>query len=952
VSKKNSLSIQLGSPGEVISKKDLHAIRRRFKNLNQQRLKRVNDFLQPQQNIFLSLLPLLVHQNEPFLPGFVPFIKDEEKEKRGIFDVPVPIGIPDYTPDKETLLAAKKLSKTYKYRRKALPSYPIQGIYLMGSLSSIAFSKTSDIDIWLCHQPDLDKLRLDKLQQKCTKIEQWAAELNLEVHFFLVNSEQFAKGENIPLSEESSGSTQHYLLLEEFYRTAIFIAGRIPAWWLIPPNQELNYTGYLNHLLKHRFIASNDIIDFGGLASVPAEEFASATLWHIYKSVTSPHKSLLKLFLMEAYASEYPHPEWLSFKLKQSIYQGFFDIDELDPYVLIYTKVDQYLQSQQSRERLELARQCFYLKVMGTSSKYIDGSTREQREKTMKTIASQWNWPDQLLSSLNEQQFWDIKKAIQEHIIVRKQLKQCLQIIHVIAGQYINASYRNNHELKLISRRLSVALEKKPGKVEVMTTRSSIHRKEPELAIVEMTQGKTHYWALYSQKNNINHQLIKQDSHLLRLLAWLIINRLYDPQVYIEINSHSINLSRAELSQMLKQLDQFIANNLNEDRSLQVYHLADKLTASLTFVNLGHFQTDQREDDGMMVISDRSDPLSYGKNRLCFVQKIDKISISAWGEVMTSQHEGLDELFNCFCRTFNNGQLPILTTQHRFVCYTPSRANSIVLRLETVFAQLVKLFADPESNQNNRYILPGERSTYIFQKINQQLHYWKLDSTEQLLQELAKVQPKFCQLHFDSNSLDDKIIPFLYQSNQANIVQVYVLIMLHSVTVYIIDEKGALFIQEHKQSNHHQVLSHYSLFLESVLNHSVFPRDIQLRFYQIQQYKSGDYVLHPANWTPSIHYMDLSLQIVQDNVIAPKPTTNYYIYCNDIEFNSVEYGDKLFEEVSNYIFDCRKNKESYPIHISNIDAPYHFFGVNNESELQTVLFLNYKRKLEIRLNTE
>jgi adenylate cyclase class 1 len=49
-----------------------------------------------------------------------------------------------------------------------------------------------------------------------------------EVHFFLIDSEEFIQGASSPLSSESSGQTQHYLLLEEFYRTALFIAGRTP----------------------------------------------------------------------------------------------------------------------------------------------------------------------------------------------------------------------------------------------------------------------------------------------------------------------------------------------------------------------------------------------------------------------------------------------------------------------------------------------------------------------------------------------------------------------------------------------------------------------------------------------------------------------------------------------------------------------------------------------------
>ena len=108
--------IHLGSPGEDISKKDLLAVTQRFKNLNQLRLQRVQSFLQPRQHVFLNILPLLFHQNHPLLPGYT--------------SSETPIGIPDFTPDKLALQAAKQFSKSFNYKRKAMLGYPIQGIFL------------------------------------------------------------------------------------------------------------------------------------------------------------------------------------------------------------------------------------------------------------------------------------------------------------------------------------------------------------------------------------------------------------------------------------------------------------------------------------------------------------------------------------------------------------------------------------------------------------------------------------------------------------------------------------------------------------------------------------------------------------------------------------------------------------------------------------------------------
>ncbi len=93
--------ISLGSPGEDISKKDLFAVGQRFKNLHGLRFQQIQEFLYPRQRVFLDLLPLLFHQNHPMLPGFV--------------GTDAPAGIPDYHPNRATILLARKFSKSFSY---------------------------------------------------------------------------------------------------------------------------------------------------------------------------------------------------------------------------------------------------------------------------------------------------------------------------------------------------------------------------------------------------------------------------------------------------------------------------------------------------------------------------------------------------------------------------------------------------------------------------------------------------------------------------------------------------------------------------------------------------------------------------------------------------------------------------------------------------------------------
>lgn len=83
---------------QAIEEYDFSEIKRRFLNVNNDRIKRIEADLRASQSDFLALLPLLFHVNHPMLPGYIS--KD------------TPVGIPSYTPDKNTLHLAMKISRS------------------------------------------------------------------------------------------------------------------------------------------------------------------------------------------------------------------------------------------------------------------------------------------------------------------------------------------------------------------------------------------------------------------------------------------------------------------------------------------------------------------------------------------------------------------------------------------------------------------------------------------------------------------------------------------------------------------------------------------------------------------------------------------------------------------------------------------------------------------------
>ena len=206
----------------------------------------------------------------------------------------------------------------------------------------------------VCHAPDLGENELVELRKKCQLLEAWALSMGAEAHFFLIEPSRFVLGErDTQLSSDDCGTTQHYLLLDEFYRTAIWLAGRTPIWWLVPVYEETRYAQFTHTLISKRFIRADETLDLGHLARIPPGEFIGAGLWQLFKGIESPYKSLLKLLLTEVYASEHPNVQCLSLRFKRAVFANKMDLDELDPYVVVYRRIEEYLNARNEPERLE-----------------------------------------------------------------------------------------------------------------------------------------------------------------------------------------------------------------------------------------------------------------------------------------------------------------------------------------------------------------------------------------------------------------------------------------------------------------------------------------------------------------------------------------------------------------------------------------------------------------------
>lgn len=229
---------------------------------------------------------------------------------------------------------------------------------------------------------------------------------------------------------------------------------------------EHHYHAYTQTLLSKRFIRSQDALDLGNLAHIPPGEFVGAGLWQLFKGIDSPYKSLLKLLLTEAYASEHPSVRCLSTDYKQAVFANQLDLDELDPYVMVYRRIERYLLQRGEFARTELVRRSLYLKV----NKKLSDPARANgwQRRLLQRLADEWGWDERQLALLDSRSQWKVQQVAVERRELVAELNHSYRFLSQFARTQNASSRADQRDLNVLGRRLYAAFERRAGKVEVI----------------------------------------------------------------------------------------------------------------------------------------------------------------------------------------------------------------------------------------------------------------------------------------------------------------------------------------------------------------------------------------------------------------------------------------------------------------------------------------------------
>ncbi|CAA0116530.1 Adenylate cyclase [BD1-7 clade bacterium] len=769
-------------------------ILKRFLQITLGRLARVRLDLSQEQQLFLDILPVLLHSNHRQFPCFV--------------SESTPAGVCRYQPSGAEIQKLQRLLPDYRPSETNgnKPRPQILGIYFSGDCGTIIRSAEQNIRIWVCYGQNLGANDVAQLERKCRLIEQWARSLKIRAEFHVVD-QAFLSADRQP----------DFLELDHLYRSGILIAGRMPLWWLIPPEQESNYRQFASILFHKRFISNDEVIDFGGIPEIPADQFIRVSLGQLNQALTCPYSAVIGLVLSEIYLSHYPDTDILSARFKQAVYDDELDLDRLDPHVMVFRTCEQYLIETQQTERLSLLRRCFYLKVNIPLSKYDKHSSWQR--KVMETMTTDWGWDKEYLRELDQYTQQDIKTRVDDFQALGQEVIHAYRSMRNFASKTTQNEQlqRDIYDLGFL---VNSRFENRAGKIDCVRLLNGEH-KQPLMCFGHTRQNHKSLWSLYTESVSYrdlpNTQPLRRAESLIELLTYCHLNHLIDIETPLELIGSNLPIDENTLQTLSQQTLAFIehvqsqpATSLEHPRHTQVFVLP---------------QAGPDITSGRHALSGRK-PVYLQEQ----IARIDVLCLNRVGEYILQVFDGSERLPQALCCLLANGPQDSLKVS------TTSDDGAVEQSLASLLQQVGACFFHDEKTAGARFIAAHPGGFAVIRQRHQGFSYSLLQGHDELVQTLEACQDHYSPIVCEQTPPIPIAVREIASTLQPDTVQIYFQrLNAQQSRISISDPEGAIYSYHYASTDSLTLFNQCRRFVEQCLVLSDDQQRPALCFYQIDQ---------------------------------------------------------------------------------------------------------------------
>jgi adenylate cyclase class 1 len=617
--------------------------------------------------------------------------------------------------------------------------------------------------------------------------------------------------------------------------------------------------------------------------------------------------------------------------------------------------ISDHLMSKNNAERLDLAKKCFYFKINEPLSLAVSKESQARRPKVM-ALVNEWGWEPAYLKQLDKKASWKIETVLQESNRLAYEISNFHRFVTNFAQGIISTQkLLNPQEMVLLGRKIYTAFERRSGKIENINLGVSKDLSEEHLTIIEIVREKEEsQWdvARTALKEDIPQIAFKHSASILELSSWLIYNGLYNKKTKFSIESSNSIFKKDKFSELFENLNNFLLN-LPRQVQKKTLRTASHLNKVLLFINLG-VDPIAEHPDSLDIIDKTFDPFCFGQDRKSMISLIEQVSINSWHELVVTRYLGPNCIAAWLEHFLSHSANPYKKDKPEFksICLYNTKNNLFENRLEKLTAQLQQYFIGHAYAKSLRYILPFGTGFLMTQFQEQKPKITILDSQVSLIHSLSDPQEIYSPVIFDNYLADNSLLGELFSKQEPEKICLFYLRTGDKAVIYIIDEKGSIFIDRIPYRNPEQLVNNYGHFFintrvaERNQNKKVDLSEIGL-FFEVHQKQDGLRAFVPREklLDPDlIPAFDIKVTAIFD----VKCGLSYNIEANKLMFSTSEDGHAAYLNAAKHVLSQRPSKEKYECRINHLDL--RVLEKDRKTPLQTNVYLQHKKTIESLLN--
>ncbi|MCF6246980.1 MAG: class I adenylate cyclase [Desulfobacula sp.] len=469
-------------------------------------------YLTPEKFDLFLRIPFLLHINAPNYPGFV----QNKSHANGIWN---------FTASGFYKLAIKENAfpkSIIEYVKIDNPC--ILALYHIGSLGTFTQSAGSDFDYWvMIDKKQFNHERYANLEKKLDNIKTYCREkYHQKVSFFVMDYKQIVHDDYASFDGEEIITVPKIFLKEEFYRTYLMIAGKIPLWSVMP--QNLTDNNERKRIGSQITSIYEDIIDLGQIDTIPFSDIVKGLLWHICKAGADPVKAIIKATLVFSYGfGQQEHQVLLCDKIRSGYADAGIDDYAVDPYKLAFDRILQFHKICDPKG-IHLIKNAIFFRLCGYPDVKMPEDNSPKRQLLSHYI-HHWKLKDHQVSKLLSYINWaEAEKLLLEKAIVQRMAQMSnLAVKKAGDNSLIHTTDPDKRNWKILKNKTRVRLRGGSCKIEECST--FLKRQNIRQLSIEQTKAA---WKLHvcDQAGAISKSIYVH-KNFSGVFGWILENHLY-----------------------------------------------------------------------------------------------------------------------------------------------------------------------------------------------------------------------------------------------------------------------------------------------------------------------------------------------------------------------------------------------------------------------------------------